>query len=376
MKSLLFLCLWLAIASCDPLAPLYETDDPVPNSYIVKIKDSVARSFINGQFQNQLERSGFPNAIKRTSTLSNTIVVAIPHDKVDMVRSMEGVEYVEQDGYVYPDDVGSWGIDRIDQNDLPLDDSYEPGSDGEGVDVYVIDTGILYDHEEFEGRAFFGQDFIEDGRAGLDCHSHGTHCAGTIAGKTYGVAKKANVWSVRVFACSGGTPKSIVIAAMEWVAENGKSPAIVSMSLGGSFSVTQNNVVSRLFNVGFTVVVAAGNANIPACQRSPGSAPKSITVGSTTDTDARSYFSNYGTCVDIFAPGSSILSAGIESNRDVSTKSGTSMACPHVAGVAALELGKNKNLTPADITEILLSKAVKDRVANAGPESPNLLLRI
>ncbi|XP_038049452.1 extracellular serine proteinase-like [Patiria miniata] len=376
MSVLLLLCACFALVSCDPLAPLYYDEEPIPNRYIVKIKDKHARAFLKGEFKEQLTRSGFPNAIKRTSNVFGMAVVDMPDDQVDSVRSIDGVEYVEQDGRVYADVVGSWGLDRIDQDDLPLDEKFNPQGDGTGVHVYVIDGGIHYTHEEFGGRAHFAYDIYDDGRAGLDCTGHGTHCAGTVGGKTYGVAKNVTLWSVRVLGCSGSGTKSGVMEGMDWVAVHAKTPTVVSMSVGGSASTAQNMVVAKMHNAGVTVVVSAGNNDYSACRKSPASAEKAITVGSVTKTDARSYFSNYGTCVDIFGPGSSILSAGIKSDRDVATKSGTSMATPHVAGAAALELGRNPNLTPSEVKDNLIKKSLRDRVANPGPESPNLYLRI
>ncbi|XP_071789112.1 aqualysin-1-like [Asterias amurensis] len=376
MNILIILCLCVATVTCDFLAPLYKSRDPVPNKYILKIKDSVRRSSFQRQFENRISTQGLKIAGLKSLNFLNAMVVNINADQIDLIRSMDDVEFVEEDSYVYEDSVSSWGLDRIDQDDLPLDDSFSPPGDGAGVNVYVLDTGIHYTHEEFEGRAHYGYDVIGDGLEGRDCRGHGTHCAGTIGGKTYGVAKKVTLWSVRVLNCRGSGVRSGTIEGMNWVIGNATGPSVVSMSLGGSASMLSNNAVSKLYNAGITVVVSAGNDNYQSCWKSPASAPKAITVGSTTDTDARSYFSNYGSCVDIFAPGSSIKSASIESNTATSTKSGTSMACPHVSGAAAIELGMNPSLSPSEVADTLTEKALVNKVVNGGPGSVNKLLRL
>ncbi|XP_033624551.1 aqualysin-1-like [Asterias rubens] len=376
MNILIILCLCVATVTCDFLAPLYKSRDPVPNKYILKIKDSVRRSSFQRQFENRISTQGLKISGLKSLNFLNAMVVNIKADQIDLIRSMDDVEFVEEDSYVYEDSVSSWGLDRIDQDDLPLDDSFSPPGDGAGVNVYVLDTGIHYTHEEFEGRAHYGYDVIGDGLEGRDCRGHGTHCAGTIGGKTYGVAKKVTLWSVRVLNCRGSGVRSGTIEGMNWVIGNATGPSVVSMSLGGSASMLSNNAVSKLYNAGITVIVSAGNDNYPSCWKSPASAPKAITVGSTTDTDARSYFSNYGSCVDIFAPGSSIKSASIESNTATSTKSGTSMACPHVSGAVAIELGRNPSLSPSEVADTLTKKALVNKVVNGGPGSVNKLLRL
>ena len=291
------------------------------------------------------------------------------------VLNNPNVVSVEEDGYVQLDRA-TWGLDRIDDEDLPLDGTYEPtfGNDGEGVTAYIIDTGILHTHTEFEGRAT--QEFNSAGGSNVDCNGHGTHVAGTVGAKTYGVAKKAKLVGVKVLSCSGGGTWSGVIAGVNWVKANAKKPATANMSLGGGKNTALNTAVKALVASGVSTVVAAGNSNIDACRFSPASEPDAITVGSTTDTDARSSFSNWGTCVDIFAPESSIKAPWIGSNTATRTISGISMASPHVCGGAALYLGQNPNLTPTEILSNMLEDSIVDTITNVGTGSPNNFLYV
>ena len=251
------------------------------------------------------------------------------------------VDYVEEDEMSYIDATQTgvtWGIDRVDQRDRPLNGSYIYDYTASNVRVYVIDSGIRASHSDFGGRVLSGYTAISDGRGTSDCNGHGTHVAGTVGGATWGVAKAARLVPVRVFGCTGGSSNSTIIAGINWVASNHVKPAVANMSLGGGASQATDDAVQRMTNAGVTVVVAAGNNNASACNYSPARAANALTVGSTTNTDARSSFSNYGSCVNIFGPGSSIRSAWYTSNTATNTISGTSMASPHVAGaVAAME---------------------------------------
>lgn len=296
---------------------------------------------------------------------------------VDAVRRHPDVVEVEQDSYmsaVTTQTNATWGIDRVDQRDLPLDMTYSYVATGAGVNAYIIDTGIRTTHTEFGGRASSAFDAIGDGNGSIDCNGHGTHVSGTVGGATYGIAKGVRLFAVRVLDCSGSGATSGVIAGVDWVTANHVSPAVANMSLGGSVSSTLDQAVRNSITSGVTYAVAAGNDNLSACNGSPSRVAEAITVGATTMTDARSSFSNFGTCVDIFAPGSSITSAYNGSDTQTMVLSGTSMASPHVTGAAARYLQSNPTASPAAVALALTSNASAGKVTNPGAGSPNLLL--
>lgn len=289
------------------------------------------------------------------------------------------VAFVEEDSEVSASVTqtnATWGLDRIDQRDLPLNGQYNYTFTGSGVRAYIIDTGILTTHNEFGGRAISGFTAINDGNGTNDCNGHGTHVSGTVGGSTYGVAKNVTLVAVRVLGCNGSGATSGVIAGVDWVTSNhaAGAPAVANMSLGGSVSSSLDTAVSSSINDGVTYAIAAGNSNADACNYSPARVANALTVGSTTNTDARSSFSNFGTCLDIFAPGSSITSAWYTSNTATNTISGTSMASPHVAGVAALYLETNPGASPATVAAAIINSSTLNKVTSAGSGSPNRLL--
>ena len=307
----------------------------------------------------------------------NGFSVEMNENQAERLSEDPRITFVEEDGEVFADTTqtgATWGLDRIDQRDRPTDGNYNYTPTGSGVNAYIIDTGIRRSHAQFGGRAFVGYDAIGDGQNSNDCNGHGTHVAGTVGGSTYGVAKSVRLYAVRVLNCSGSGSNSGVIAGVDWVKNNHVKPAVANMSLGGGASSALDTAVNDAIAAGVTFAVAAGNENQNACNVSPARAPNAITVGSTTNTDARSSFSNYGTCLDIFAPGSSITSAWYTGDTATNTISGTSMASPHVAGVAALYLQGNTTASPLTVRDAIVNTASTSKLTSIGTGSPNLLL--
>jgi subtilisin family serine protease len=268
----------------------------------------------------------------------------------------------------------TWGIDRIDQRSRPLSGTYTYTRTGAGVTAYIIDTGIRFTHQQFGGRAVSGADFIDGGQA-TDCNGHGTHVAGTVGGSTYGVAKGVRLVAVRVLSCSGSGSTSGVIAGVDWVTGNHQAgqPAVANMSLGGGASSSLDAAVNRSINDGVSYAIAAGNSNANACNASPARVPNAMTIGATGSNDARASFSNFGSCVDWFAPGVGITSAWSTSNTAIRTISGTSMATPHTAGVAALYLQGNPGASPATVRSALFNLTTKSIVTSSNTTNNHLL---
>lgn len=343
--------------------------------YVARFTDSFSSSGINSLltvFDAKQQR--------KFSRAFNGGVFDMPPGQAKKMATNPAVLWLEEDRAVKNtasvSPTPSWGLDRVDQVDLPFDSTYSYASTGAGVTAYVVDTGVKIGHSEFSGRYRNGYDAFVQG--GDDCNGHGTHVAGTLAGATYGVAPATSVVSVRVLDCAGNGSLSGVISGIEWViADHVSGPAVMNLSLGTSKSPSLESAIDRAFADGITVVTAAGNANTDACNTSPaGNKTSALTVGATTTTDARASFSNYGTCLDLFAPGGSITSANFQSDVTPSVMSGTSMAAPHVSGIAARLLSANISATPTAIMDLIVNSASASKLTSIGSGSPNKLLHL
>jgi subtilisin family serine protease len=362
-------------------APLFgDVAESIPGEYIVVFNDQFGTKGLAAAM-NRISLKGAQSRIMHEYSIIPGFSATLSAGDLATIRKNPDVKYVERNGIVTVsknEGVQADGIDRIDQRDLPRNGQYnDQGFDGTGVNVWIIDTGIRKTHTEFTGRIGITADAINDGQNGSDCHGHGSHVASIVAGTQFGVADKATINTVRVLNCQGSGTFAEVIAAVNFVAQQcaGSVTCAANMSLGGAFTQAANDAVTNAVNSGTPFAVAAGNENTNACSRSPASAPAVMTVGAVEDNDTIASFSNDGPCVDIFAPGVSILGAGTGSDAAFATNSGTSMASPHVCGVMAQFLQATPAATAAQVEAAIKGAATVNKVTGSLlVGTPNLLL--
>jgi subtilisin family serine protease len=376
----------LALAACaDQTAPLASVQpDGAP------LHSATSGRGIEGSYIVVLNEGANPHSVAAVAGVEprhvytaalNGFAASLNAGQLNALRHNPAVAYVEQDQVAElatTQSGATWGIDRIDQRSLPLSGTYNYTATASTIRAYIIDTGVRATHSEFRRsdgttRAQNNYNATGDGNAS-DCNGHGTHVAGTVGGKTYGVAKAVLIRAVKVFTCSGGSANSTIIAGIDWVTSNHIKPAVANLSLGGGASQATDDAVNRLSNAGVFVAVAAGNENVDACTRSPARASTVTTVASSTSTDAKSSFSNWGSCVEVYAPGSSITSAWYQSDTQTNTISGTSMASPHVAGVGALYKATYGDVGYSTIRTWIINNSTANVITGNVTGTPNRLL--
>ncbi|MBI3687063.1 MAG: S8 family peptidase [Actinobacteria bacterium] len=350
----------------------------VPGSYLVLLKDSATPKSATALTATSLTGTYGGRVVNTWQHAAHGFSARMNADQASRLAADPRVAYVQADAEVHAlatqTNPPSWGLDRIDQRNLPLDASYSYSTTASNVHAYIVDTGIRTSHSTFGGRASVGTDVIGDGQNGQDCNGHGTHVAGTVGGAEYGVAKGVSLVAVRVLDCNGSGTTSGVVTGVNWVAANAIKPAVANMSLGGGPDTTLDTAVRNAITSGVTFGIASGNSNANACNYSPARVAEAITVNASDISDNRASFSNYGTCTDIFAPGVNITSSWNTSDTATNTISGTSMATPHVVGAAALYLATNPAATPAQVQSAMVAAATPNKIVNPGTGSPNLLL--
>ncbi|MGC5341971.1 S8 family peptidase [Streptomyces sp. AM 4-1-1] len=353
--------------------------EAIPGSYLVTLRKDAGFQASTARGKQLIGEYG--GKVRRTyNSALNGYAATLSSSQAERLAADPAVATVEQDQKVHATGTQNnapWGLDRIDQANLPLNGTYTyPDSAGGGTTVYVLDTGVRITHQEISGRASYGYDFVDNDTTAQDGYGHGTHVATTVAGTTYGVAKKAKIVAVRVLGNDGSGSTSGVVAGVDWITANHVASSVANVSLGGGVSTTLDNAVTKSIASGVTYSIAAGNSGAPASNYSPARVPTAITVGATTKTDAKASYSNYGPLVDLFAPGSGITAGWNTSDTATYTGDGTSFAAPHVSGAAAIYLTNHPGASPAAVASALVNGATSNVLTGIGTGSPNKLLKV